>query len=123
MMDVDQEKERAMYEELVREWPTMSAENVRKELLEADIDVSFHGTVMAAIEDASFGEAVTVAGIMPIEYAKFAPTFALGGPGEALKAAANDGKPRLIVGKMLVGDGGGDQLAVHMIIAADVREE
>ena len=112
-----------MYEELVREWPTMSAENVRKELLEADIDVSFHGTVMAAKEDASFGEAVTVAGIMPIEYDQCMPTFALGDPGEALKAAANDGKPRLIVGKMLVGDGGGDQLAVVMIVADDVREE
>ena len=112
-----------MYEELVREWPTMSAENVRKELLEADIDVSLHGTVMAAIDDASFGEAITVAGIMPIEYAKCVPTFALGDAGEALKAAVGDGKPRLIVGKMWVGDGGGDQLAIHSIVAADVREE
>ena len=123
MIDVDQEKERAMYEELVREWPTASAENVRKGLLEADIDVSLHATVAAAIEDASFGETVTVAGIMPIEYEQCVPTFALGDTGEALKAAVDDGKPRLIVGKMSVGDGGGDQLAIHAIVAADVREE
>ena len=111
-----------MYEELLREGPISSAENVRKELLEGDINVSLHATVEAAIEDTSFGEAVTAARIMPTEYPHLVPTFALGDAGEALKAAVGDGKPRLIVGKLLVGDGGGNLLAVHAIVAADVRE-
>ena len=112
-----------MYEELLRERPASSAENVRQALVETDVNVSLHGTVVAAIEDASFGEAVTVAGIMPIDYPKCVPTFALGDPAEALKAAVGDGKPRLIVGKMFVGDGGGDLLAISAIVATDVREE
>ena len=112
-----------MYEELLREWPTSSAENVRSHLLEADINVSLHGTVVAVLEDTSFGEPVTVAALMPTEYPHAVQTFALGEPGDALKAAASDGKPRLIIGKLMVGDGGGDLLAVHTIVAADVRHE
>lgn len=121
MIDVDQDKERAMYEELLREQPISSAENVRKDLLEADINVSLHGTVEAAVEYASGGESVTLAAFMPTEYPHVVPTFALGEPGDALKAAVSDGKPHLIVGKMMVGDGGGDLLAVHTIVATDVR--
>ena len=40
--------ELVMYEELVREWPVPSPANVRRDLLEADIDVSLHATVVAA---------------------------------------------------------------------------
>ena len=123
MTSEDQDRERAMYEELLRETPGSSAENVRRELLDGDIEVSLRATVSAAIDDTTFGEAVTVAAIMPTAYCHIVTTFAVGGPGEALKAAVLDGEPRLIVGKMLVGDGGGDLLAVHAIFAADVRAE
>ena len=113
--------ERETYEELVREWPIPSPANVRRDLLEADIDVSLHATVVAAIEDTTCGGPVTAAAILPVECATAVPTFALGDPGTALRAAVGDDKPRKIVGKMWVGDGGGYLLAVHGIIASDVR--
>ena len=113
--------ELVMYEELVREWPVPSPANVRRDLLEADIDVSLHATVVAAIEDTTCGGPVTAAAILPVECATAVPTFALGDPGTALRAAVGDDKPRKIVGKMWVGDGGGYLLAVHGIIASDVR--
>lgn len=117
------EETHEMYEEMLREGPSSSAENVRRDLHEVDIDVSLHATIEAVIEDTTWGEAVTAAVVMPVDYPHPVTTFALGSPGEALKAAVGDGKPRLITGKMVVGDGGGDLLAVHAIVASDVREE
>lgn len=118
MNDLD---ERVMYEELVREWPVSSPDNVRRDLVELDIDVSLRATVVAAIEDTSFGGPVTAAAILPVECGIVVPAFALGEPGAALRAAVGDDKPRKIVGKMAVGDGGGYLLAVHGIVASDVR--
>lgn len=117
------EEEREMYEEMLREGPVSSAENVRRDLREVDTDVSLHARIEAAIEDTTWGEAVTAAAVTPVDYLHPVTTFALGAPGEALKAAVGDSKPRLIVGKLLVGEGGGDLLAISGIIAADVREE
>ena len=117
------EERREMYEDLLRDGVVSSPENVRRDLREVDTDVSLHGTVEATIEDTTCGEAVTAAAVMPVDYPHPVTTFALGDRGEALKAAVGDGKRRLIVGKLLVGDGGGDLLAVHAIVANDVRED
>lgn len=115
--------ERVMLEELLRETPGSSAENVRAGLLEGDVDVSLHAEVKAAIEDTTWGETVIAAAVYPIGHAKVVTVSALGQAGAALQAAVGDDKPRKIVGKMFLGDGGGDLMAVSCIYAQEVSEE
>ena len=115
--------ERVMLETLLRETPGSSAAVLRKGLLEEDVDVSLHARVGAAIEDTVLGETVIAAAVLPIVYPKVVQTFALGEAGAALQAAVGDHKPRKIVGKMCLGDGGGDLLAVSCIYAKEVCQE
>ncbi len=115
--------ERARFEALLREGVGCSARVVRRELLEGDVDVSLHARVGAAIEDATHGETVIAAVVLPVEWPQVLPTFALGEAGAALQAAVGDDKPRKIVGKMALGDGAGDQVAVSCIVAKEVCEE
>ena len=114
--------ERVMLEELLREMPCSSAAVVREGLLEGDVDVSLHARVGAAIEDTTWGETVIAAAVLPIEWSQPVQTCALGEAGAALQAAVGDDKPRKIVGKMFLGDGGGDLIAVSCIYAKEVCE-
>lgn len=124
MYRIDPERRRQELEDLLRDRPIESACNIRRDLGTDDIEdvnVSLHGTVEAVIEDSTGDETVTAAAILPSAHGVVTEVFALGlAAEEALRAAVADGKPRKIVGKMLVGDGGGDFLAVHAIIASDV---
>lgn len=124
MHPLDSESYRKSLEELLEDRPMPYASNIRRHLGTDDIEdvnVSLHGTVEAVIKDSTGDETVTAAAILPTAHNVVTEVFALGQAGDALSAAVNDGKPRKIVGKMLVGDGGGDLLAVHAIIASAVR--
>ena len=123
MVDEDQERTRRIYESFLRDIPRSSPEALRRCLDEIDLNVSLHATVEAAIDDDTWGETVTAAAVVPVDYPMPVTTEALGELADTLKQAVMDGKPRLIVGKMSVGDGGGDLLAVHSIYATDVRDE
>ncbi len=115
--------ERTRLESFLRDGPGCSAAVVRKELLEGDVDVSLHARVGAAIKDTIDGETVVAAAVLPIEWDQPVQTFALGEAGAALQAAVGDAKPRKIVGKMPLGDGGGDLIAVSCIFAKEVCED
>ena len=117
----DAEEERKALEELLRDRPMANAASVRAELLEGDIDVSLSVSVEAAINDTTFGEPVTAAAVLPKADPIILQIYALGDVGKALEAAVGDGRTHRITGKMLVGDGGGDLLAVHAVIANNVR--
>ena len=120
----DQERTRRIYESFLREdVGSSSAAAIRRNVVEMDIDVSLHATVEAAIDDDTWGETVTRAAVVPIEYELPVTTHALGDLADTLKNAVGDGKPRRIVGKLSVGDGGHDFVAIHSIYATDVREE
>ncbi len=123
MHQLDPESYRRSLKELLEDRPMPYASNIRRHLgiddIE-DVNVSMHGTVEAVIEDSTGDETVTAAAILPTAYGVVTEVFALGQAGDALSAAIGDGKPRKIVGKMVVGDGGGDLLAVHAIIASAV---
>lgn len=118
----EQDKTRRIFESFLRDIPPSPADAVRRGLVETNFDVSLHATVKAAIDDNTWGETVTTAAIVPIDYGVPVPTLALGELAEALKDAVGDANPRFIVGKMAVGDGGGDLVAIHHIYAADVRD-
>ena len=123
MVDEDQDRTRRIYESFLRDIPRSSPEAFRRCVDEIDLNVSLHATVEAAIDDDTWGETVTAAAVVPVDDHMPVTTEALGELADSLKKAVMDGKPRLIVGKMSVGDGGGDFLAVHSIYATDVREE
>lgn len=118
----EQDRMRRIFESLLRDIPPSRPGAVRRGLVEANFGVSLHATVEAAIDDNTWGETVTMAAIVPIDYEMPVPTLALGELGEALKNAVGDGNPHFIAGKMAVGDGGDDWVAIHHIYAAEVRD-
>ncbi len=123
MVDEYQERTRRIWESSLRDdGGAVSAAAIRQNVVEIEHDVSMHATVEAAIDDDTWGETVTRAAVVPVDYGVPVTTHALGDLADALKDAVGDGKPRRIVGKLAIGDGGHDFAAIHSIYATDVRE-
>ena len=123
MVDEDQERTRRIWESFLRDdVGAASAAAIRQNFVEIEHDVSMRATVEAAIDDDTLGETVTKAAVVPVDYGVPVTTHALGDLADVLKNAVGDGKPRRIVGKLAIGDGGHGFVAIHSIYATDVRE-